>query len=85
MFATIATLPSPTCDFCTPDYLGMLDATEGHPCDPTQYFVTATDCESYIHAYRDAARAWADVVQSWNAKVSTKHLHPLACRPSDLL
>ena len=43
-----------TLDFCTPEYIGHMDAEEGLDCDPTQHgFRTVLECEAYIVAWKD--------------------------------
>lgn len=57
-------------DFVSPDYMGMLDAEEGFPCDPTEYFSKLTDIELYLCGYQDAVARWADSVQRFNDAIT---------------
>lgn len=65
-------------DFVSPDYMGMLDAEEGLPCNPTEYFSKLTDIELYLCGYQDAVARWADSVQRFNDAI-TNERHRVFC------
>lgn len=63
-------------DFVTADYLGMLDAQDGQPCQPEKYYARLGDIESYIISYKDtlaaveAAQDYADDIldREWHSR-----------------
>lgn len=54
-------LPFDPPDFVSPDFMGALDADEGLPCEPTEYYAKLTDIEQYVIGFRDAVGAWEAV------------------------
>lgn len=62
----LCTYPNAVSLVVEPAVMGQYCAERGEPCEPTKYYTRLGDIESFIVAYNDTTRLWADMVREHN-------------------